>query len=353
MTNTHEITETSDPAVLPDHPVVSVYMPAYNHESFVAEAIEGVLRQVTDFPIELIVAEDASTDATRSIVLDYQRRNSHVIRVITGPTNVGARANYKRTRHLFRGHFVAFCEGDDFWTDPTKLQRQVDLFKTYPACSLVFHSAQILDANNGRMLRCLRWSNFSRRFTIEELILGDGGMIPTASILVTRSVLEGQRPWALDAPIGDYPLVLSAALAGDVLYLDRCMSAYRWNVPQSWTQRHVPTLVHRIVYARQIEAMLIGFSEEAPLAALGASRAVISKYYSDVIVRLDADPDERRAAYAEGAGKMFGSDRWLAWLAATLGYRLILAKDVIRKTKTIFRLVKSQLRRDLRLRESS
>jgi glycosyltransferase involved in cell wall biosynthesis len=345
-----EVLETSDPAALPDRPVVSVYMATYNHERYIAEAIEGVLRQSTPFPIELVIAEDASTDGTRAIVLEYQRRRPDVIRLITGPTNVGARANYKRTAPLFRADFVAFCEGDDFWFDPEKLARQVELFRSNPSCSLVFHSARVIDAVDGHTIGMSRWSNRSRRYTPEELVLGDGGLVPTASILVRRSVLQHQRSWALDAPIGDYPLVLSATLAGEVIYLDRCMSVYRSNVPHSWTQRHVPTLTSRLQYAQHIEAMLRGFSNEAPLPARAAANAMISKYYSDVIVRIDGPEKDRRAAYDEVASKMIGSDQWLAWLAATYGLRLIRTKDWIRKSKTLIRLGKALLRRNDALR---
>ena len=197
------------------------------------------------------------------------------------------------------------------------------------------------------MIGVSRWSRRSRRFLTRELLLGDGGLIQTASILVRRSVLAGQRQWALDAPIGDYPLVLSAALAGDVIYLDRCMAVYRANVPHSWTQRHVPTLDNRLQYAREIEKVVRGFAAEAPDEMQSAAGAVISKYYSDVIVRIEAPQEARLVAYAEAAEKLHGSDRVLAWLAARHGCRLIRIKDFIRKVKTALRLGRIALRRDL------
>ena len=116
--------EISDPAVMSKEPLVSVYMITYNHEPHIAQAIEGVLMQETDFPIELVIGEDCSTDRTREIVLEYQKKYPDLIRVIISEKNVGARKNGDRTSKLLRGKYVAFCEGDDYWIDPIKIKMQ-------------------------------------------------------------------------------------------------------------------------------------------------------------------------------------------------------------------------------------
>lgn len=343
MTAVHDI---HDPALLAREPLVSVVMLAYRHERFLEEAIEGVAFQQSDFPFELIVGEDCSPDGTRDVALALQRKYPGMIRLLTSDANVGGKANLARCLAVARGAYIAICEGDDYWCDPSKLMRQMTVFRTTPDCHLVFHAAKIVDAEDGRAIGMSRWSHHSRRFTTEELVLGDGGMVPTASILLRRSVFDERRSWALDAPVSDYPLVLSAALAGDVIYLDRCMSVYRSNVPHSWTRRHVRTLSHRMGYARATEAMLRGFSSEAPFAARAAS-AMISKYYSDAIVHSDASLQERRLAYTEVSSQLRGSDRLLGWLASRFGLRLKRTKILIRQGRTLLRLGKAQLRRDL------
>ena len=118
-------------------PIVSVDMVTYNHAPYIGRAIEGVLRQETDFPIELVIGEDCSTDGTREVVFDYQSRHPKIIRVISSDKNVGANANANRTLQACRGKYVAFCEGDDYWHHPQKLRKQVEFLEAHPAYGLI------------------------------------------------------------------------------------------------------------------------------------------------------------------------------------------------------------------------
>lgn len=120
-------------------PLVSVVSITYNHERFISKMIEGVLMQQTSFPIELIVAEDCSTDLTRDIILEYQNRYPELIRVIMSESNIGAVANEKRAILAAKGKYIAFCEGDDYWTDPFKLQKQIDFLEFNSNYSVCFH----------------------------------------------------------------------------------------------------------------------------------------------------------------------------------------------------------------------
>ncbi|WP_306581785.1 glycosyltransferase [Dokdonella sp.] len=121
--------DTSDPVRLVENPLVTVLMITYNHAGYLAEAIEGVVGQECDFPFELIIGEDASTDATREIAFEYQRRYPEIIRVVHSARNVGMNANSFRIFSKARGEYVAYCEGDDFWCARDKLARQVALMK--------------------------------------------------------------------------------------------------------------------------------------------------------------------------------------------------------------------------------
>lgn len=119
-------------------PLVSVVMITYNHAPYIGRAIEGVLQQKTDFPFELVIGEDHSTDDTREIVFDYQRQYPGIIRVVTSEHNVGARSNGRRTLEACLGKYIAFCEGDDYWHRPDKLQHQVAYMEAHPDCALVY-----------------------------------------------------------------------------------------------------------------------------------------------------------------------------------------------------------------------
>ena len=103
-------------------PLVSVHMVTYNHRPYIAQALEGALQQQTHFPFEVVIGEDCSTDGTRDIVFDYQKRYPELVRVITSDRNVGPNANGLRVSEACRGKYIAYCDGDDFWHHPRKLQ---------------------------------------------------------------------------------------------------------------------------------------------------------------------------------------------------------------------------------------
>lgn len=141
-------------------PLLSIVIITYNHESFIAQTIEGVLMQQVNFPIELIIAEDCSTDGTRAICQQYAEQYPDLIRLITSDSNVGAIANERRAMLAARGKYIAFCEGDDYWTDPLKLQKQVGFLESHPDYSVTFHRCkhynvethELVDDNCGELL---------------------------------------------------------------------------------------------------------------------------------------------------------------------------------------------------------
>ena len=158
--------ETSDPGKLCRNPVVSVNMLAYNHEPYIRQAIDGVMMQKTDFEFELIIGEDASRDGTREICLEYQRRFPDKIRVLWWHENVsGLGGNVMRTRARCRGEFMAFCEGDDYWTDPLKLQKQVDVMRKNPDVGLVFTNGVVHDQGTGGR-RDWDWEGVDRKSVV-------------------------------------------------------------------------------------------------------------------------------------------------------------------------------------------
>ena len=124
-------------------PLVSIVTITYNHEKYIEKCIEGVLSQIMNFPIEFIIAEDCSTDNTRAICEEYARKNPSIITLITSSENVGALANERRAIESAQGKYIALCEGDDYWTDPLKLQKQVDFLETHPDYSVCFHNRMI------------------------------------------------------------------------------------------------------------------------------------------------------------------------------------------------------------------
>lgn len=184
------------PATSPT-PLLSVAMITYNHAPFLAEAIEGVLAQRTSFPIEFVIGEDCSTDDTRKVALDYQARYPDLIRLIPPTPNVGVNENFKRTIEACKGRYIAYCEGDDLWGDPAKLQKQVDFLEANPQYVICYHDSLPFD-EKGRIN--FDFGGARRDLTAREL--QEATPIFTLTVCFRNVIREWPREF-LDARIAD------------------------------------------------------------------------------------------------------------------------------------------------------
>ena len=196
--DTRNVIEISNGAILDITPLVSVSIVTYNHKPYIRKAIEGALNQKTSFPFEIVIGEDQSTDGTREIVLSYQQNYPHRIRVITSDRNVGGRDNSHRTDRACRGKYIAWCEGDDYWHDPYKLQKQVDCLETHPDVGLVHGGADTYYVESNRRIR---WN--PRQWNCEE---GCNAFLEILqSNYVIRTLTAVARTELLRAAIRDNP----------------------------------------------------------------------------------------------------------------------------------------------------
>lgn len=215
--------------------VVSVVMPTYNHEKYIRQAIEGVLMQETDFLFELIIVEDCSVDDTKKIALEYAEKHPEIINVLDSEKNLGITDNYFRAMGAITGKYIAICEGDDYWTDPLKLQKQVDFMESNPDCSLSFHPVNLVFFNSDRKDFVLG-SKIDRDhvFSSEEII--GGILIRTVSMLLKTEVIQDLAHWVRGAPLDDLALQLHCASKGSVGYIGgKPMAVYNRGVPGSWS----------------------------------------------------------------------------------------------------------------------
>jgi glycosyltransferase involved in cell wall biosynthesis len=209
-------------------PLVSVHIITYNQASYIAEALEGALRQQTDFGVEIVVGEDCSTDGTREIIRDYQRRYPERIRVITSERNVGIHANSLRTGEACRGKYLAFCEGDDYWTDPHKLHKQVHFLETHPGYSLCCHDVDIVCDGVRKISPADRYVEFRRdTFSFEDVVRCH--FIPTLSIVCWREPAVRVPDWFTECICGDIPLELLVLDRGLGYYMHERMGTKRDN----------------------------------------------------------------------------------------------------------------------------
>lgn len=167
-----DCTEISQADLLPANPIVSVLMITYNHAQFLGEAIEGIAKQVTEFPIEIVIGEDCSPDDTRQVALSYQKKYPKLIRVLYSEKNIGVNKNVARVLAHCRGPYVAICEGDDYWIDVEKLQKQVHFLQENPTFVATYHRNILVD-NMGKLINNEEenpnpWQDYSK----EELLMG-------------------------------------------------------------------------------------------------------------------------------------------------------------------------------------
>lgn len=227
----------------PRGPLVSICCITYNHGDYIHDAIEGFLMQKTDFPFEIIIHDDASTDATADIIREYERKYPDIIKPIYQIEN-----QYSKGEHTAliafkaaKGKYMALCEGDDYWIDPLKLQKQITEMEKHPDCYISFHPAIIRWIDESRDDRISGfYSEKNMVLPIEKVILGGGGFMHTGSIVLNRIVIPRVISFfdiAKDAPIGDYYVQVLGAEHGGALYLSDVMSVYRAEVPGSFSRR--------------------------------------------------------------------------------------------------------------------
>jgi glycosyltransferase involved in cell wall biosynthesis len=229
--------------------LVSVCIFTYNHEHFIAQTIEGVLAQRTDFDFEIVIGEDCSADQTRKIVQSYQERYPQKIRALLQPVNLGMMKNNANTILQGRGDYIALLDGDDYWTYDRKLQVQVDFLDANPEYVFCFHDARILDMRKGWREGTCCGVDHKKIISFADLICDVN--IPTLGLLFRRSALINYPPpWfnGLNAP--DRPLFLLLASNGPGYYFNETWGVYRLHEGGNWTGRHYQSrwLTHLQIY---------------------------------------------------------------------------------------------------------
>jgi glycosyltransferase involved in cell wall biosynthesis len=203
---------------------VSVHMLAYNHERYIAQALDSALAQKTNFDFEIVVGEDCSPDSTRRIVEDYASRYPNRVRLVLHESNVGMHRNLVDTLKACSGQYVAFMEGDDFWTSEDKLQRQVDFLDHNPDFVTCSHPVRVINSN-GQQLYITKSDprqNVSLRQVIEYRY-----PLPTCGVMIRKGMLSVLPPWFYKVHNCDYAIQLLLARHGSVHYMADVMGTYR------------------------------------------------------------------------------------------------------------------------------
>lgn len=233
-----------------DKPVVSVRCLAYNHEPYIRKALDGFIMQETDFPFEIIVHDDASTDKTADIIREYEAKFPQIIKPIYEKENQYSKRDGSLSRAILpflKGKYVAFCEGDDYWCDVLKLQRQKDAMECNLDCSICFHNVQVIYENGekreGYMFPGKKFkAGVISQFEYASWLLGKAQCTFQLSSYFTKTeflfrIHNNQPDFYRYAHVGDEKIQRFCLNEGNAYFIDDVMSCYRTQSRNSWHLR--------------------------------------------------------------------------------------------------------------------
>lgn len=209
-------------------PILAVRCITFNHENYIRDTLEGFVKQKTDYSFVAIVHDDASTDNTTEIVREYERKYPDIIKPIYETENLWSKHDGSLSRAIRQAipesvKYIALCEGDDYWTDPNKLQKQIEFLESHPEFTMCFHNANI-------KRECGVTEDFTgyfvedREYDATELF--SGWTVPTASIVMRKEILDIPRQ-SPDFVYGDIVVIENCAHLGRVWGFSDYMSVYR------------------------------------------------------------------------------------------------------------------------------
>lgn len=214
---------------------VSVSIITYNHEEYIAQAIDSVLMQKTNFDYEILIGEDDSNDNTRAIVTEYKERYPDKIRLFLNDRENVIYINGRPTgrwnlinnlKHA-RGQYIALLDGDDYWIDPHKLQKQVDFLDSHPECAMCFHNAYNLLPDQSKVDYMREWFrvNISPYYELEDLLTQN--FVPTASVLFRNRLIKEFHHEFYKIPAGDWLFLIMLAQRAKLGFMNEIWSVRR------------------------------------------------------------------------------------------------------------------------------
>lgn len=283
MTSSHSVAH---------RPLVSVCMITYNHRPYIARAIDSVLVQQTDFPFEIVIGEDFSSDGTREIVLEYAAKHPGIIRLTPHPHNVGAQQNESITEKSCRGDFIAYCEGDDFWHCPQKLQLQIEQFKTSPELGLSYSDYNRFFPLSGKTIESYNKTTNNKppaHLSIEQIVRGGNSLyILTCTVMLRRALLEQvlqSDPFLFSqhrSIVRDTSVWAEIAARSKTAYLDRSLATYTVNEESASKS---PNRVKRLSFAKEVLEIALHLSRKHEFSSAEHER--YQRRWAQTILRLN------------------------------------------------------------------
>lgn len=225
--------------------IVSVCLITYNHEAYIAQALTSVVTQKVNFPMEIIVYDDASTDRTAKIIKQFLTKSPFPLTVKVNHHNLGMGTNFRQALCKCRGRYLAILEGDDYWTDKQKLLSQVNYLEKTPSLSGCFHRTQAIFSDHSRPSYNIPGDQFYQNtLTTKDLLKANS--IATCSVMYRRSAIQ-LPSWVYNQGMIDWPMHLLASTAGDIGFIPKTMAVYRRHQTNSFAGRKRSQNYHDII----------------------------------------------------------------------------------------------------------
>jgi len=244
-------------------PKAVVLMPAYNQDRYIAQAIHSVLTQVTNFPFELWIGDDASTDGTRPIAEQYYNQDKRV-KLIGHHTNKGLAHNLSVLWDSSDSDYIAMLEADDLWCSRHKLQTQVDLMEKNPDMALCFTKTHLMDTLNAKPRRD-SWPYRPVTKPVGARDILRRNLIANCSVLYRRQFKLSDYPWLLGLPYCDIALHALHAMSGSIGYVPQTMAIYRLHAQSAFEQKSLRERLRlsAVVYETLVERLPKPYSDYA------------------------------------------------------------------------------------------
>lgn len=267
---------------------VSVICNAYNHEKYIRSALDGFVMQKTNFQFEVLIHDDASQDSTADIIREYEMRYPEIIKAIYDTENQYSKRDGSLRRIAMNracGKYIAMCEGDDYWTDPNKLQKQYDFMESHPDYTLCGCSTYWLNQLTGKDMGYSKTTT-DKDISLEEFLLPTNGRpFPTVSFFLKTDIWKSLPRWGF--PVGDLPLTFFCAMQGKVHMLSEIMCVYRWNSENSWTSRYSDYEKRAVVNERMIQGFKAMNEQTNYVYNELIEKAILAQKYTIAIMRRD------------------------------------------------------------------
>lgn len=221
---------------------ITVIVMTYNQAAYIGKALDSILCQKTDVDFDILVHDDHSDDGTYEILLEYQKKSKIPIKIIEQESRKFLVDGFNMMIYKYvvpevKSEYVAYCDGDDYWCDDTKLQKQYDYMTAHPDCSMCFHSAYQL--RSGDDLSSRWFFGDERDLDMSDFVNDKPGVIvATSSIFLKREVFCDFSDWRKAYPVEDIPMYMTAALHGKVHRLEPAMCVYRQFAAGSWSSQN-------------------------------------------------------------------------------------------------------------------